>query len=74
MTALPHGARLDITALPLPPDLRRRLQCAGFRTTADLKNIQPLDLAQGPLINTHCMLIRAQGFMLAARSHFRLAP
>lgn len=41
------GARLDVAALPLPPTVRHKLQCAGFRTTKDLEGIQPLDLANG---------------------------
>ena len=41
------GARLEVAALPLPPTLRQKLQCAGFRTTGDLEGIQPLDLANG---------------------------
>jgi hypothetical protein len=41
------GARLDVAALPLPPTVRYKLQCAGFRTTKDLEGIQPLDLANG---------------------------
>ena len=43
------GARLDVAALPLPPTVRHKLQCAGFRTTADLEGIQPLDLANGKM-------------------------
>jgi RAD51-like protein 2 len=38
---------MEVSALPLPPSIRLKLQCAGFRTTADLAPVQPLDLAQG---------------------------
>lgn len=35
-------------ALPLPPGVRHRLQCAGFRTTADLAAVAgPVELATG---------------------------
>jgi hypothetical protein len=46
------GARLDVAALPLPPTVRHKLQLAGFRTTADLEGIQPLDLANGEIAFT----------------------
>ena len=41
--------RLDVVVLPLPPTVRHKLQCAGFKTTGDLEGVQPLDLAQGNL-------------------------
>jgi hypothetical protein len=43
------GYRLEVAALPLPPTLRHKLQCAGFRTTGDLQAVQPVDLANGAL-------------------------
>eukprot|EP00887_Chlorella_sp_A99_P003080 scaffold9.g3080.t1 len=36
----------DIGVLPLPPSTRNKLQCAGFRTTADLTGLDPLQLAR----------------------------
>jgi hypothetical protein len=47
------GARLDVAALPLPPTLRHKLQCAGFRTTADFEGYQPTDLALGKEKTSH---------------------
>jgi len=43
--------RLEVVALPLPPGIRHKLQCAGFRTTGDLEGVQPLDLANGTFIH-----------------------
>lgn len=40
--------RLEVGALPLPPSVRLKLQCAGFRTTADLEGAAgPVELAAG---------------------------
>lgn len=39
------GPRQEIVTLPLPPTLRQSLVAAGFRTTADLHGIGPVDLS-----------------------------
>ena len=39
--------RQEVITLPLPPTLRQLLVSAGFRTTADLDGVGPLDLASG---------------------------
>ena len=40
--------RLDIVGLPLSPSVRHKLQCAGFRTTAELAGVAgPVELATG---------------------------
>ncbi|KAK9813256.1 hypothetical protein WJX72_011511 [[Myrmecia] bisecta] len=40
------GPRLEVLGLALAPGLRHKLQCAGFRTSADLEGIGPVDLAR----------------------------
>ncbi len=39
--------RQEVVSLPLPPTLRQCLVTAGFRTTADLHGIGPVDLSAG---------------------------
>ncbi len=39
--------RQEVVSLPLPPTLRQSLVAAGFRTTADLHGIGPVDLSAG---------------------------
>jgi hypothetical protein len=39
--------RQEVVTLPLPPTLRQSLVAAGFRTTADLHGIGPVDLSAG---------------------------
>ena len=40
--------RLDVVGLPLNPTVRHKLQCAGFRTTAELAAVAgPVELATG---------------------------
>lgn len=40
--------RLDIVGLPLSPSVRHKLQCAGFRTTAEVAGVAgPVELATG---------------------------
>lgn len=44
------AARLDVVGLALNPTVRHKLQCAGFRTTADLAAVAgPVELATGAL-------------------------
>ena len=45
--AFTRPGRMDVGALPLNPSLRTKLQAAGFRTTAELEGIGPVDLAAG---------------------------
>lgn len=42
--------RQEVLTLPLQPTLRNLLIAAGFRTTADLEGIGPLDLASGTFL------------------------
>ena len=53
-------AGLDVIALALPPTIRHKLQCAGFRTTIDLINIGPIDLAAGAPTHTLCLRLPAR--------------
>lgn len=39
--------RQEVITLALQPSLRQLLVSAGFRTTADLEGVSPLDLASG---------------------------
>ena len=40
--------QLDVVGLPLNPTVRHKLQCAGFRTTAELAAVAgPVELATG---------------------------
>ena len=39
--------RQEVITLPLPPSLRQSLVAAGFRTTADLQGVGPVDLSSG---------------------------
>jgi hypothetical protein len=49
------GPRLDVVGLPLNPTVRHKLQCAGFRTTADLAGVAgPVELATGALHRGRC--------------------
>lgn len=41
------GPRAEVAALALPPGIRNKLLCAGFRTAGDLEGIGPVDLAAG---------------------------
>lgn len=39
--------RLEVTSLPINPSIRNKLLCSGFRSSADLDGIGPVDLATG---------------------------
>lgn len=43
-------ARLEVAALDIPPSVRHNLQCAGFRTVADMEGVQLEDLAAGTVL------------------------
>ena len=58
-------ARLDVAALPLSRLIRQKLQDAGFRTTADLEGVLPLDLATGtPAYSLDGRLVRPSQMLL----------
>ncbi|KAL4428659.1 hypothetical protein ABPG77_009765 [Micractinium sp. CCAP 211/92] len=51
--------RLDIAGLPLSPSVRHKLQCAGFRTTAELAGVAgPVELAtEAQLTHEEALLV-----------------
>lgn len=58
--------RQEVVSLPLPPTLRQSLVTAGFRTTADLHGIGPVDLSAG-------RSVREVGERLVAAEHLSKA-
>ena len=61
---------MDVVALPLAPGVRHRLQCAGFRTTADLAAVAgPVELATGGYGAARLAGVNALGALTWSRTH-----